>query len=119
MALGESFNEIILAVKDDKENEDKKEEESEKKIIALENVEQIDSILEESLFEIELDILEQYHAEKIFLEKTEEEKVKKNYQDVQTKIILSDIERKSMWHEYKCYVDKFVLIGLQDATLCR
>lgn len=109
----------MLAVKDDKEDEDKEEVEAEKKIITLENVKQIDSILEESLFETELDILEQHHAEEILLEKTEEEKIKKDNQDVQIKNILFDIERKSMWHEYKCYVDKFVLIGLQDATLCR
>lgn len=108
----------MLAVKGDKEDEDK-EKESEKKLIALEKVEQTYFVLEKSIFQTELDILEQYHAENISIEKIVEEKVKKDYQEEQIKIILSDVERKSMWHEYKRYVDKFVLTGLQDATLCR
>lgn len=101
----------MLAVKDEKE-------EVEKTIMSLKEVEQAHSIVDESLFEIKLDILEQYHEEEI-PSKIIEDKVKRDYQEEQIKIILSNKERKAMWDEYKLYVDKFILIGLQDATLCR
>lgn len=47
------------------------------------------------------------------------EDVKLDYQSIQMNLIFSDTERKQLWDEYKCYVDKKVFIGLQNATLCR
>lgn len=48
-----------------------------------------------------------------------EEDVKLDYQKIQMNLILSDIERKLLWDEYKRYVDEKVFVGLQNATLFR
>lgn len=42
-----------------------------------------------------------------------------DYLEIQTKIILSDDERKAMWDEYRHYVDETVFVELQDAIMCR
>lgn len=86
----------------------------------------LDSVLGESLFETELDLIEEeehtqgheeeYEEENVFVEDTEE---KMDYQDIQAQIILADAENNRMWEDYKRYVDGVVLIGLQNATLCR
>lgn len=86
----------------------------------------LDSVLGESLYETELDFTEEeehaqeheeeHEEENISAEDTEE---KMDYQDTEMQIILSDVENYRMWEDYKRYVDEAVLIGLQDATLCR
>lgn len=49
----------------------------------------------------------------------EKDGVNVDYLEIQTAIILSDDERKTLWDEYKRYVDETVFIELRDATLCR
>lgn len=96
-------------------------EEMEKKI----TMDDLDFVLGESLFETELDFIEEEHVleyeeeheeEHRFAEETEETL---DYQDIQMQIILDDAENSRMWEDYKRYVDEAILIGLQDATLCR
>lgn len=97
------------------------EEKVDDNVIPVEEAEELEnSVLDESFFETKFDILEQEHQEEeIILQKTEEKNVKVDYQEIQMQIILSDNERKTIWEEYKLYVDELVLIGLQDATFCR
>lgn len=102
--------------------------------------EEINSVLEESMYETEyFDFedeqeeqeqgLEQNHEQEqeheqikneMFLEEVEEEEpVVVDYMEIQMQIILSDPDKKLKWDEYKKYVDETVLVGLQDATICR
>jgi len=74
----------------------------------MEEAEVVNSALGESLFEAKLEKKE-----------VEEKNVKIDYQEMQIEIILSDIDRKTIWEEYKHYVDRLVLNGLQGATRCR
>lgn len=104
--------------------EQKEDEEVEKNEMPLEEAQEINSV-GESLFEEKLDTLEeeyrqeQHYKEKVFIQENEEKNVKIDYQEIQMQIILTDIERKTIWEEYKLYVDELVLNGLQNATLCR
>lgn len=98
-----------------------------------EMAEEVDSALEESIYETEFfdfeqeqeqieGVEEEYeqepNLEELLLEETEEEKIV-NYIDLQVQLILFDLERKLLWEDYKQYVDERVLVCLQDATLCR
>jgi len=98
--------------------EDEKEDGVEENV--MEETEVVNSVLRESLFEAKCNILEQEcREEEIPLQEAEEKNVKIDYQEMQKEIILSDIDKRTIWEEYKHYVDKLVLNELQDATLCR
>lgn len=107
------------------QGENKEREEIEKKIMPLcleeEDVENLGEPLSETEFEVLEEEVEQqqYRQEKINFEATGEEKLKTDYLDTQIDNILSDIDKRTMWNEYKNYVDGIVFIELQDATLCR
>jgi len=122
---------------DDQEEEDKSELDK-KGAHGEEAAEEINSVLEESMYETEFfdfedeqeiqeQGLEQNHEQEqeqnqseIFLEEVEEEEpVVVDYMEIQMQIILSDPDKKLKWEEYKKYVDENVLVGLQDATICR
>lgn len=62
---------------------------------------------------------EQNNQEKIALESIGKDKLKLDYTETQENIILSDTERKTMWDEYKQYVDETLFMVLEDTTLCR
>lgn len=59
------------------------------------------------------------NQEKIALESIGKDKLKLDYTETQENIILSDTERKTMWDEYKQYVDETLFMVLEDTTLCR
>lgn len=93
------------------------------------DVEEVNSVLEEFLYETEYDILnygyeqmqeheQTYNNGEMDLEETGEEE-KLNYQEIRMQIILSDIEEKLKWDKYKLYIDKIVLKDLQDTTINR
>lgn len=94
------------------------QDELDKKTTSLEEVEEIDSVLGESFF---IAYEEDMSLKEIEAEDGEEEEteVKIDYQEIQMQIILSDLERKIMWDQYKSYVDAAVLTGLKEATFCR
>lgn len=110
--------------------------EGDEKLTSVEEMaEEVDSALEESIYETEFFDFEQEqeqeqierveeeyeqepNLEELLLEETEEEKIV-NYIDLQVQLILFDLERKLLWEDYKQYVDERVLVCLQDATLCR
>lgn len=81
----------------------------------------------ESVVETELIVLDEQEdgrrLERLEKMSTEEVGEKKgtiiDYLEIQTKIILSDDERKAMWDEYQHYVDETIFIELRDAILCR
>ncbi|VVC32244.1 Hypothetical protein CINCED_3A002285 [Cinara cedri] len=101
--------------------ENREREEIEKKTMSL-SLEEVEGVnLRESLNETEIVGLEdkknqQHSQEKIEL--TGEEKVTIEYIDAQVESILSDNNNKTMWDEYKHYIDEIVFIELQEATLC-
>lgn len=111
--------------------EEEQEEERNKSLFLekaerVEEVEEENSVLEESFNETESIQLEEHdpehrNQEEIISEVTgeEEEEVTFNYLDNQVEIILSNYDRKIMWDKYKNYVDGAALTGLLDATLCR
>lgn len=108
--------------------------EGDEKLTSVEEMaEEVDSALEESIYETEFfdfeqeqeqieGVKEEYeqeqNLEELLFEETEEEKII-NYIDLQVQLILFDLERKLLWEEYKQYVDERVLVCLQDATLYR
>lgn len=63
---------------------------------------------------------QQNHRQQIIFERTgEEEKIKIDYLDIQVENILSDKDKKTLWDEYKHYIDELIFTGLQDAIICR
>lgn len=86
----------------------------------------LDSVLGESLFEAELDVIEEEEHAQEHEEELEEENIsaedteeKIDYQEIEIQFILANAENSRMWENYKRYVDEAVLVCLQDATLCR
>lgn len=117
-------------------NEEEEDGETDKKeVVPREVAEEIDSVLHESIYEDEFFSLgeeqeneqiqehkqiQEKYQEEILVEGTEEEEtIQLDYIGLQMQIILSDLENKVLWDEYKQYVDQIVFKGLQDATLCR
>lgn len=132
--LGDADYEKLLA--DLEEEAAAEQNELDKKSTSLEEAEEMDSLLGESIFENEFLNLEeeelqqqQHYKEEASLKEEEgggeeegeeeETEIKINYQEIQMQFILSDLERKIMWDQYKSYVDEAVLTGLKEATLCR
>lgn len=59
------------------------------------------------------------YGEEMLLDEAVEEEYRENYIDTQIDIILSDQRRRTLWNDYKKYVDEVVMNGLRDATECR
>lgn len=128
------LKDIQFVALDVQEEENAEQVEGDEKLTSAEEMaEEVDSALEESIYETELfdfeqeqeqkeELEEEYeqgqNLEELLFEETEEEK-KTSYIDLQVQLILFDLERKLLWDDYKQYVDETVLVCLQNATLCR
>lgn len=128
------LKETQLVASDVQIEDNANEVEGDEKLTSVEEIEEeVDSALEESIYETEFFDFEQeqeqiegvkeeheqeQNFEELLFEETEEEKIV-NYIDLQAQLILFDLERKLLWEEYIQYVDERVLDCLQYATLCR